>query len=80
MHNIDCCERHFRTEELLLDSLFQLLRFTFNIKLQIEAIVQDITGQGCISNIDALNIRLDSQVRQLFIAYSIFQFLVICNS
>ncbi|CAO2825108.1 unnamed protein product [Amaranthus hypochondriacus] len=28
----------------------------------IEAIVQDVTGQGCISNIDALHIRLDSQI------------------
>ncbi|KAL9228655.1 hypothetical protein vseg_004210 [Gypsophila vaccaria] len=28
----------------------------------IEAIVQDAAGQGCISNIDALNVKLDNQV------------------
>ncbi|KAJ6403158.1 hypothetical protein OIU84_015138 [Salix udensis] len=28
----------------------------------IEAIVQDVTAQGSISNIDALNIRLENQV------------------
>lgn len=34
----------------------------FHVKYQIDAIVQDVTAQGSISNIDALNIRLEDQV------------------
>ena len=49
--------------------LFYDLNMSYTVKLQIEAIVQDGAGQGSISNIDALNIKLDNQVCQLFCAH-----------
>jgi len=42
--------------------LFTLFICLFDFICQIEAIVQDVTAQGSISNIDALNIRLENQV------------------
>lgn len=41
---------------------FTLFICLFDFICQIEAIVQDVTAQGSISNIDALNIRLENQV------------------
>jgi hypothetical protein len=41
---------------------FMLFICLFDFICQIEAIVQDVTAQGSISNIDALNIRLENQV------------------
>lgn len=43
--------------------------FSGNHCFQIEAIVQDTTAQGCISDIDALNIRLENQVEVSASAY-----------
>lgn len=48
----------------------------FDIEYQIEAIVQDGAAQGTISNIDALNLRLENQVWQ-FLLYNKSFFL--CN-
>lgn len=42
--------------------MLNYLKYFFNAKCQIEAIVQDVTAQGSISDIDALNIRLENQV------------------
>ncbi|XP_044467481.1 uncharacterized protein LOC123197305 isoform X2 [Mangifera indica] len=42
-------------------SLKQIIAFT-HVGFQIEAIAQDVMAQGSISNIDALNIRLENQV------------------
>jgi hypothetical protein len=36
---------------------------SFDVKYQIEAIMQDATAQGSISDIDALNLRLENQVQ-----------------
>lgn len=38
---------------------------SFDVKYQIEAIMQDATAQGSISDIDALNLRLENQVQIL---------------
>lgn len=38
---------------------------SFDVKYQIEAIIQDATAQGSISDIDALNLRLENQVQIL---------------
>ena len=42
--------------------LYHIFLRLFYVKYQIEAIVQDATAQGSISNIHALNLRLENQV------------------
>jgi hypothetical protein len=39
------------------------MKCSFDVKYQIEAIMQDATAQGSISDIDALNLRLENQVQ-----------------
>lgn len=49
------------------------LLYLLDCECQIEAITQDVTAQGSISNIDALNIRVENQVCNICLCFFIGQ-------